>query len=150
MNRNLYEALKLEKIVMTIILTMIILVASFTIISNLILMSIEKSRDIGILKALGASRGSIKKIFLYAGMSLGSTGIILGAGIGIGLVRILGKTKWIKLPQDVYYLDTLPVRLSAPDIAMVLAAAFLITVLSSIYPASQAAKVNPVDAIRYG
>lgn len=150
LNRNLFEALKLEKIVMTIILTMIILVASFTIISNLILMSIQKATDIGILKALGASRASIKKIFFYAGMVLGTTGIFLGTVIGISLVEVLDRTQWIRLPQDVYYLDTLPVRLSGLDLSIVLVSAFIITVLSAVYPASQAAKINPVDAIRYG
>ena len=150
MNKNLFEALKLEKVVMTIILTMTVLVASFTIISNLILMSIEKSRDIGILKALGASRASIKKIFLYAGMTLGIAGICLGTALGIALVEVLGKTKFIKLPQDVYYVDHLPVRLSAPDIASVVLAALLIILFASLYPATQASKVDPVDAIRYG
>lgn len=150
MNRNLFSALKLEKIVMTIILTMIVLVASFTIISNLILLSIEKAKDIGILRALGASLQSIKKIFLYAGMALGSAGILLGTILGIAIVEILDKTKWIKLPEDVYYIDTLPVKLSGWDISLVLISAFLITVLSAVYPATQAAKVNPVDAIRYG
>lgn len=150
MNRNLFEALKLEKIVMAIILTMIILVASFTIISILILMSIEKCRDIGILRALGATQKTIKKIFLYAGMTLGVAGISLGTFLGILIVMILEKTKWIKLPQDVYYIDRLPVQLSFLDISLVVTASFFITILSSIYPASQAAKINPVDAIRYG
>lgn len=150
MNKNLFEALKLEKIVMTIILTMIILVASFTIISNLLLMSIEKTRDIGILRAIGSSQKSIRKIFLYAGMTLGITGIFLGTGLGIAIVYILERTQWIKLPQDVYYIDTLPVQLSGSDISIVLVSALLITVISSVYPASQASKVNPAEAIRYG
>ena len=150
MNRNLFEALKLEKIVMTIILTMIILVASFTIISNLILMSIEKTRDIGILRALGAGRASIRKIFVTAGLILGTTGIFLGTTLGVSIVKVLQRTQWIRLPKDVYYVDTLPVRISAGDIAWVVAAALLITLLSGLYPASQAAKVDPVEAIRYG
>ncbi|MBI2118160.1 MAG: ABC transporter permease [Elusimicrobia bacterium] len=150
MNRNLFQALKLEKIVMAIILTMIILVASFTIISILILISIEKLRDIGILKALGATRKTIRKIFLYAGMTLGFAGISLGTFLGVLIATILEKTKWIKLPQDVYYIDRLPIQLSFLDISLVMAATFLITILSSIYPATQAARVNPVDAIRYG
>lgn len=150
MNRNLFEALKLEKLVMTIILAMIILVASFTIVSNLILISIEKSRDIGILRAIGASSSSIQKIFLYAGMTLGTAGILLGTILGIALVKILSKTQWIKLPADIYYLDTLPAKLSAGDLLTVLVCAFVITTLSAIYPALQAAKVNPGEAIRYG
>ncbi len=150
MNRNLFEALKLEKIVMTLILTMIILVASFTIISNLILLSIEKARDIGILRALGSSRASIQKIFLYAGMVLGFTGTIIGCAAGIGISIALDRGHWIKLPQDVYYLDTLPIQILPGDVCIVLLAAFLITVLSAVIPASRAARINPVEAIRYG
>ncbi len=150
MNKNLFEALKLEKIVMSIILTMIILVASFTIISNLILMTIEKVKDIGILRSLGASRTSVMKIFLYSCITLGLTGTALGAALGIAIVKILGKTQWIKLPKDVYYIDTLPVKLLPGDLAAVLGAAVLITIISALYPARQAAKVNPVEAIRYG
>lgn len=150
MNRNLFQALKLEKIMMTLVLTMIILVASFTIISNLILMSIEKSKDIGILRALGASQNSIKKIFLYAGMILGTTGTILGATLGIAIVETLKKTQWIKLPQDVYYISTLPLKLTGFDLSLILICAFAITVVSAIYPAVQASKMNPVEAIRYG
>ncbi|MBI2915343.1 MAG: ABC transporter permease [Elusimicrobia bacterium] len=150
LNRNLFEALKLEKIVMAILLTMIILVASFTIISNLILLSIEKTKDIGILKTMGTTQNSIKRIFLYAGSLLGITGIFLGTCLGVGTVLVLGKTQWIKLPQDVYYIDTLPVKLSGWDISWVLLGSILITLISSTYPATQAAKVNPVDSIRYG
>ncbi len=150
MNRNLFQALKLEKIVMTLILTMIILVAAFTIISNLILMSIEKTRDIGILRALGASRSSIKKIFFYAGTILGTTGIAIGTVLGITISEILKKTKLIHLPQDVYYLDRLPINIQWTDIALVVIAAFIITSLSSLYPAGRASKTDPVEAIRYG
>jgi lipoprotein-releasing system permease protein len=150
MNRNLFEALKLEKAVMMLILTMIILVACFTIISNLILMSIEKSRDIGILRALGATRASIRKIFLRAGMILGGIGVVLGTGLGLTIVQVLGKTQWIKLPQDVYYIDTLPFKIDWLDMAVVLVIAFAITAVSAIYPAARASKVNPVEAIRYG
>ena len=150
MNRNLFSALKLEKGVMMLILTMIILVACFTIISNLILMSIEKSRDIGILRALGATRASIRKIFLYAGMILGCFGIALGLALGLGIVAAFSKYQWIKLPQDVYYIDRLPFKIDWGDMTIVLVAAFVITALAAIYPASRASKVNPVEAIRYG
>ncbi len=150
MNRNLFEALKLEKIVMTLILTMIVLVASFTIISNLILLSIEKSRDIGILRALGASRASIKKIFLYAGMVLGVAGTLLGSALGIGISMVLDRTRWIQLPQDVYYLDTLPIQIMPLDVGIVILSAFAITILSAVVPAAKASNINPVEAIRYG
>jgi len=83
-------------------------------------------------------------------MILGITGILLGTALGIALVEILGRTQFVKLPQDVYYLDHLPVRLSAPDIITVIVTAILIILFSSLYPATQASKVNPVEAIRYG
>jgi lipoprotein-releasing system permease protein len=150
MNRNLFQALKLEKIVMTLILTLIILVASFTIISNLILMSIEKTRDIGILRALGASRSSIRKIFFMAGTILGTTGIAAGAMLGILISEILKRTQLIRLPQDVYYVDRLPILIQWTDVAWVVLGALLITSISSLYPARQASAVNPVEAIRYG
>ena len=150
MNRNLFQALKLEKIVMTLILTMIVLVASFTIISNLILMSIEKTRDIGILRALGASRGSIRKIFFMAGAILGTAGIAAGTVLGILISEILKRTQLIRLPQDVYYVDKLPILTQWTDVAWVVVGAFIITSISSLYPARQAAKVDPVEAIRYG
>lgn len=150
MNRNLFQAMKLEKIVMTLILTMIVLVASFTIISNLILMSIEKTRDIGILRALGASRESIRKIFFMAGTILGVTGTVVGTILGISISVFFKVTQIIPLQPDVYYIDKLPILIQWTDVAWVVLGALIITSVSSLYPARQASKVDPVEAIRYG
>ena len=150
MNRNLFAALKLEKIMMFIILTLIIVVAAFNIISNLLLLTVEKAKEIGILSALGLSQAQIGRIFLYEGLMIGFAGIFLGSGLGIGISLLLKKYKFIHLPADVYYLDTLPVRILSGDVVSIIAATLIITILSGIYPSYQASKLNPLEAIRYG
>jgi lipoprotein-releasing system permease protein len=150
MNRNLFSALKLEKIMMFIILGLIILVAAFNIISNLLLLTVEKAREIGILMAMGFKKKEISRIFLFEGLALGFAGIFSGSILGIGLSLLLKKYKFIHLPGDVYYIDTLPVRLIPLDITMVIACALLITLLSVLYPAREASKMDPLEAIRFG
>src|SRR4029077_3772425 len=107
-NRNLFAAMKLERTMMFIVVTMVILVASFTIISNLLLLTIEKAREIGILQALGASPNQIAKIFLLNGFMLGGGGVGLGLALGIGSCAFLQRFPVIRLPADVYYVDKLP------------------------------------------
>lgn len=150
MNGNLFAALKLEKIMMFIILGLIILVASFNIISNLLLLTVEKSKEIGILSAMGVSRANIGRIFFYEGIMIGIAGILSGTVIGVGACWALNKYKFIHLPADVYYLDTLPVKVFPGDVASVVAAALLIAVIAAVYPAYQAGKLDPLEAIRYG
>jgi len=150
MNHNLFSALKLEKTVMFIILVLIVLVAAFNIASTLIMMVMGKTKDIAILKAMGSTDKSIRKIFIFKGMIIGSVGTALGIGIGVFLCKILEKYKFIELPGDVYYITTLPVRLEALDVFMIAAAAMVICFLATLYPAHQASKLNPVEAIRYG
>ncbi|MFH1283252.1 MAG: lipoprotein-releasing ABC transporter permease subunit [bacterium] len=150
MNRNLFSALKLEKIVMFIILTLIILVAAFNIISNLFLLTMEKYRDIGVLRALGAKILDIKKIFIFEGLITGGLGILFGSVLGVVVSLLLDRYKFIKLPADVYYIDTLPVKLLWGDLAVVTVVALIIAFFSTIYPAQKAAKIDPVEAIRYG
>jgi len=150
MNHNLFSALKLEKTVMFIILVLIVLVAAFNIASTLIMMVMGKTRDIAILKAMGSTDKSIRKIFIFKGMIIGSVGTALGILIGVSLCKILEKYKFIELPGDVYYITTLPVRLEATDVLMIAAAAIVICFLATLYPAHQAAKLNPVEGIRYG
>lgn len=150
MNQNLFSALKLEKIMMFIILTLIILVAAFNVISNLLLLTVEKTREIGILSAMGLARARIARIFFYEGFIVGMSGIFSGLVLGTGVSLLLKKYHFIHLPSDVYYLDTLPVRLVPGDITMVVAATLLITLAASIYPAYQVTKLDPLEAIRYG
>lgn len=149
MNRNLFSALKLEKIVMFIILALIILVASFNIISNLIMIVIEKGREIAIMKAMGATNRGIMTIFMLHGLIIGITGTLLGVTGGYGLCRILKTYKFITLPADVYYLSYLPVRMSLFDFTVVPAAAIFITFMATLYPSWQAAKLDPVEPLRY-
>ena len=149
-NQNFFAALKLEKLTMFIILTLIILVASFNIISTLVVLVVEKTRDIGILKAIGMTSGRIRKIFTYEGLIIGILGIFLGTAGGIALCGLLEKYQFIKLPQDIYYIDKLPVSIEFwPDIVLIVLAAMVITLISTIYPASKAAKLKPVEALRY-
>lgn len=150
MNYNLFSALKLEKTVMFIILALIVLVAAFNIASTLIMMVMGKTRDIAILKAMGAMDGSIRKIFIFKGMIIGSVGTTLGVCFGFIMCKLLEKYKFIELPGDVYYISTLPVRLEALDVFIISAAAIVICFVATLYPARQASKLNPVEAIRYG
>lgn len=150
MNHNLFSALKLEKTVMFIILALIIMVAAFNIASTLIMMVMEKTKDIAILKAMGASNKSIRKIFVFNGMIIGAIGTFLGTVIGFILCGLLEKYKFIELPGDVYYLTTLPVKLDIVDVLIIASSALVICFLATLYPASQASKLDPVEAIRYG
>lgn len=150
MNHNLFSALKLEKTVMFIILALIVLVAAFNIASTLIMMVMGKTKDIAILKAMGAMDSSIRKIFIYKGMIIGAVGTSLGVCLGFIICKLLEKYKFIQLPGDVYYISTLPVRLEAMDVLMIASAAMVICFLATLYPANQASKLNPIEAIRYG
>ncbi len=150
MNRNLFSALKLEKKAMFVILTLIVLVAAFNIAGSLIMMVMQKTKDIAILKAMGATNESIKKIFIFNGMVIGSIGTVIGVCLGFILCALLKRYKFIQLPGDVYYFTTLPVQLEYLDVFLIVSATMLICFLATLYPARQAAKLNPVEAIRYG
>ena len=149
MNKNLFSALKLEKIVMFIILTLIILVAAFNIVGTLIMVVIEKTRDIAILKSMGATRRSIMKIFMIEGAVIGLVGTLLGLLGGYTLCTLLATYKFIELPSDVYYISTLPVQMNPLDVAIIALAAIVITLAASVYPAWQASRFDPAEAIRY-
>lgn len=150
MNRTLFAALKLEKFVMSLVLALIILVATFTIASNLLMMTVEKMRDIGILRAMGAGPGLIRRVFLLEGAMIGLAGTLVGVLLGVGISLFIGYYPVIELPSDIYYVTKVPVKLDALDIALTALASFALCSLSALYPASRAAKLNPVDAIRYG
>lgn len=151
MNRNLFKALKLERRVMFIILTLIVLVAAFNIASSLIMMVMGKTKDIAILKAMGANNRSIRKIFVFNGMVIGTIGTGLGLLLGVVLCSLLRQYNIHELTGDIYYFTSqLPVKMEALDVACIVAAAMAICFVATIYPARQAAKLDPVEAIRYG
>jgi lipoprotein-releasing system permease protein len=151
MNGNLFKALKLERRVMFIILTLIVLVAAFNIASSLIMMVMGKTKDIAILKAMGATDRSIRKIFVFNGMVIGVIGTGLGLMLGVLLCSLLKRYNIHELTGDIYYFTTqLPVKMEASDVTLIVAAALGICFLATLYPAHQAAKLNPVEAIRYG
>jgi lipoprotein-releasing system permease protein len=149
MHKNLFSALKLEKFAMFIILILIILVASFNIISTLIMNVIEKTREIAILKTMGATNRGIMTIFILQGLFIGIVGTIIGVSSGYLLNNLLDKYQIIKLPADVYYLSHLPVKMKLFDFLTVSLSAIIISFLATLYPARQAAKLNPVEPLRY-
>ena len=149
MNRNLFAALKLEKLAMFVILTLIVLVAAFNIVSSQIMNVIEKEREIAILKAMGATNGSIMGIFMLQGFLIGLVGTIIGLTGGYFIGYLLNEFEIIKLPADVYYLSHLTAKMKLSDFIAVSVSAVIISFLATIYPAWQASKLNPVEPLRY-
>ncbi|MCD6306252.1 MAG: lipoprotein-releasing ABC transporter permease subunit [Deltaproteobacteria bacterium] len=149
MNRSLFSALKLEKLTMFIILTMIVLVGALNIISTLVMVVMEKTRDVAILRAMGASARSIMSIFMFQGLLVGVVGTIIGLACGLGLCELLARYKFISLPSDVYYISTLPVQVQAADVLFVAGAAVVISFLATLYPSWHASRLNPVESFRY-
>lgn len=148
MNKNLFSALKLERIATFIILSIAIAVASFCIVCTLLLMVTEKGKEIAILKALGASDRSIMRIFVLEGVIIGGIGTVFGVATALAACTGLA---WfgVRLDPEVYYIDRLPIRVDGTDYATVAFAAFVICTLATIYPARAASRVSPVDGIRY-
>jgi lipoprotein-releasing system permease protein len=148
-NKNLFEALKLEKAVMFIILTLIVLVASFNIIGTLTMLVLDKSREIGILRSMGLTSRSVGLVFVFDGLLIGAVGTGLGLAAGYLISAFLARYPIINIPGDVYFISSIPVIMRAGDFAMVTAASLLISLAATIYPAFRAARLSPVDAIRY-
>jgi lipoprotein-releasing system permease protein len=149
MNMSLFSALKLEKLAMAIILFMIVLVAAFNIVSTLIMVVADKTREIGILKSMGLTRRAVLRVFMLQGVTIGVIGTALGMLGGLGLVWVLDTYQLIRLPGDVYFIDTLPVAIEPLDFLLIVVASVAIAFVATIYPARQAARLLPVEAIRH-
>lgn len=147
MNRNLFAAFKLEKIGMFICLTLIIIVAALNIISALIMVVMEKSRDIAILKSMGATSASIMRIFFLQGSIIALTGTTLGVLGGLGLCELLSRYKFIELPSNVYPMTTLPIKVLPFDVGLIAIASIVITLLATLYPSWKASQVQPAEVL---
>jgi lipoprotein-releasing system permease protein len=149
MNKNFFSALLLEKIGMSLILIVIIIVASFNIVGTLTMIVMEKNREIAILKSMGSSAQSIVKIFMFAGLAIGFVGTALGVVIGYGAVTVLTKTDIVSLPKDVYQVSHLPLAITGLDVLVISLTALGISFIATLYPAWQAARQDPVEVLRY-
>lgn len=148
-NRALFSALKLEKLAMSLILFLIVVVAAFNIVSTLVMVVADRTREIGILKAMGMTRGGILRVFILQGIWIGVVGTVAGTGLGVFLCWLLDRYEIIKIPPDVYFVDHLPVSLQAADVLTIVAASIGVAFAATIYPALQASRLEPVDAIRH-
>ena len=149
MNKNFFSVLKLEKIGMSLILIVIIIVASFNIIGTLTMIVMEKSREIAILKSMGATSGGIMRIFMFAGLVIGFVGTFLGALIGYGAVAVITKRGVVTLPKDVYQVSHLPLSITGLDVLSICLTALAISFLATLYPSWQGARQDPVEVLRY-
>lgn len=149
MNANIFAALKLEKIGMFILLAMVVMIGSFSIVTSLVMLVMEKTRDIAVMMAMGATRGMIRRIFMLQGTIIGVIGTLLGYAFGLGLGALLKKYKFIKLPDNVYTLDHLPIIITWQDVLLIGASALLLCFLATLYPAAKAASLEPAVAMRY-
>lgn len=148
-NSSLFQALKLEKLGMGVILLLIVVVAAFNIVSNLTMVVADKTKEIGILKAMGMTARSVRRVFLTQGLVIGFAGTFLGLALGLVVSVALGKYKLIKLDPAIYFIDHLPVTTEWSDVALTVLASVLIAGLATLYPAQQAAKLYPIEAIRH-
>ena len=148
-NRALFSALKLEKLAMGLILALIIVVAAFNIVSTLVMVVVDRTREIGILKSMGMTDRRILRVFILQGLWIGVIGTFMGTTLGLFLAWLVDTYEIIRIPPDVYFVDRLPISIHALDIAMIVGISILIALLATVYPAFQASRLQPVDAIRH-
>ncbi|HYR31645.1 MAG TPA: FtsX-like permease family protein [Gemmatimonadales bacterium] len=148
-NASLFSALKLEKLAMGLVVFLICVVAAFNVVGTLTMVVRDKMREIGILLAMGLPRPAIRRVFLAQGVVIGLAGTALGAVLGIVLGGMVNRGQWIHLDPSIYFIDHLPVHTQATDVLVVVAASLIVAALAPLYPAVQAARLDPVEAIRY-
>jgi lipoprotein-releasing system permease protein len=149
MHGALFSALRLEKLAMAVILSLIIIVASFNIVSMLTMVVADKTREIGILKSMGMTDGAVLRIFMWQGVTIGAVGTALGGALGGVIIWVIDRYELIRLPGEVYFIDTLPFALNPFDVMLILVLSVVIAFGATLYPARQAARLLPVDAIRH-
>ncbi|MBI1966832.1 MAG: ABC transporter permease [Gemmatimonadetes bacterium] len=148
-NASLFSALKLEKLAMALVVFLICVVAAFNVVGTLTMVVRDKTREIGILLAMGLRRAAVRRIFLAQGIIIGLTGTTIGAVLGVVLGGMVNRGQWIRIDPSIYFIDHLPVHTEPLDAVLVVTASLLIATLAPLYPATQAARLDPVPAIRY-
>ncbi len=148
-NASLHSALQLEKLAMGTILLLIVIVAAFNIVSTLTMLVTEKTREIGILRAMGFPMRAVRRVFVLQGAVIGIVGTLLGTGLGLFLARLVDQRQIIAIDPSVYFIDHLPVQIDPLDLSVILLASIIVATIATLYPARQAAALDPVDAIRY-
>jgi lipoprotein-releasing system permease protein len=149
LNRELYSALWLEKVGLSLAIGLIVLVAALNIVASLVLLVMEKSRDIAILRTMGAPAGAIRRIFVYQGLTIGLIGTIAGAILGVVASVVADKKQLIQLPGDVYQITHVPFRVLPLDVAVVVVSAIAICLVATLYPSRQAGRLDPAEALRH-
>jgi lipoprotein-releasing system permease protein len=148
-NNSLFSALRLEKLAMGVILFLIVVVAAFNIVSTLIMVVVDRTSEIGILKSVGMSDPQVLRVFVLQGFAIGVLGTFLGAGFGLLLSWILDRYQIIRIPADIYFIERLPVSVDPIDVGIIIFVSLVISLVATIYPALQASRLQPVEAIKH-
>jgi lipoprotein-releasing system permease protein len=148
-NQTLFSALRLEKIAMGVILSLIVLVAAFNIVSTLVMVVVDRTPEIGILKSMGMTDGQVLRVFVLQGVAIGILGTFLGTGLGLLLSWVIHEFEIIQIPPDIYFIDRLPVAIQTTDVLLVIGVSLLISLVATVYPALQASRLQPVEAIKH-